>query len=285
MTEERASYQPWRLAPALRPYVASMVAYDLEDAPGVHRGLPSTALTFVLPVEVPLEVGWAGREDSMRSTWSCVSGLHTAPAEIRHHGRQAGIQLALTPAGARALLGAPLGALAAEIAELDAVTPSLADLPERLHDSLTWPERLRLVEERLLTLLATNETSQVRAEVGRALGRLTRGIGVAEVADEVGFSRRHLGSLFRAEIGVSPKEYHRLARFERSRDRLVRQHRAGAGSLAEVAVESGYADQAHLSREWSVLAGCTPTIWLRTEGASAPEFPFVQDDGPAVAAG
>lgn len=279
MSEERASYQRWRLAPALRPYVASMVAYDIEDVPGVHRGLPTTALTFVLPVEVPLEVGWAGREDTMRRTWSCVSGLHTAPAEIRHQGRQAGIQLGLTPAGARALLGAPLGALAAEIAELDAVTPGLADLPEQLHDPLTWPERLRLVEERLLALLAIDETPAVRAEIGRALGRLTRGIGVAEVADEVGFSRRHLGSLFRAEIGVTPKEYHRLARFERSRDRLVRGRREGGGSLAEAAVECGYADQAHLSREWSALAGCTPTTWLATE------FPFVQDDGPEAAAG
>lgn len=279
MTEEGASYLPWRLSPALRPYVASMVAYDIEDAPGVHRGLPTTALTFVLPVEVPLEVGWAGREDTMRRTWSCVSGLHTAPAEIRHHGRQAGIQLALTPAGARALLGAPLGALAAEITELDAVTPSFAELPERLHDALTWPERLRLVEEQLLALLAADQTPQVRAEIGRALGRLTRGIGVAEVADEVGFSRRHLGTLFRAEIGVTPKEYHRLARFERGRDRLLRQHRAGVGSVAEVAAEVGYADQAHLSREWSTLAGCTPTTWLRTE------FPFVQDDSPAATAG
>lgn len=279
MTEEGASYQPWRLPPVLRPYVASMVAYDVEGAPGVHRGLPSTALTFVLPVEVPLEVGWAGREDTMRRTWSCVSGLHTAPAEIRHDGRQAGIQLALTPAGARALLGAPLGALAAEIAELDAVTPALAELPERLNDPLTWSERLRLVEERLLTLLATDETPQVRAEIGRALGRLTRGIGVAEVADEVGFSRRHLGSLFRAEIGVTPKEYHRLARFERSRDRLLHSARVGRPALADVAAESGYADQAHLSREWSSLAGCTPSTWLRTE------FPFVQDGDPAVAAG
>jgi AraC-like DNA-binding protein len=279
VSTERASYQPWRLPPALRPYVASMVAYDIEGAPGVHRGLPTTALTFVLPVEVPLEVGWAGRADTIRRTWSCVSGLHTAPAEIRHDGRQAGIQLALTPAGVRALLGAPLGALAAEIAELDAVTPALAELPERLNDPLTWPERLRLVEERLLTLLATDETPEVRAEIGRALGRLTRGIGVAEVADEVGFSRRHLGSLFRAEIGVTPKEYHRLARFERSRDRLLRSARAGRPALAEVAAESGYADQAHLSREWSALAGCTPSAWLRAE------FPFVQDGGPAATAG
>ena len=49
------------VAPALAPYVASLTAYDVDlGAPGVHRGLPSTTLTFVLPVGEPLDVGWQG---------------------------------------------------------------------------------------------------------------------------------------------------------------------------------------------------------------------------------
>ena len=44
----------------LRPYVVSLVAYDVDlGAPGVHRGLPATTLTFVLPLDEPLDVGWA----------------------------------------------------------------------------------------------------------------------------------------------------------------------------------------------------------------------------------
>jgi hypothetical protein len=49
------------VTPALAPYVASLVAYDVDlGGPGVHRGLPSTTLTFVLPVGEPLDVGWRG---------------------------------------------------------------------------------------------------------------------------------------------------------------------------------------------------------------------------------
>jgi len=40
---------------------------------------------------------------------SLVGGLHTTPALITHEGRQSGIQLALSPLGARALLGLPAG--------------------------------------------------------------------------------------------------------------------------------------------------------------------------------
>ena len=64
-----------------------------------------------------------------------------------------------------------------------------------------------------------------------------------------------------AETGVSPKQLCRHVRFETVVSRLA----AGTSSLAEVAVETGYADQAHLSREFARMAGCSPTQWLAEE--------------------
>ena len=117
-----------------------VVAYDVDlGGPGVHRGLPSTTLTFVLPVGEPLDVGWRGVDGSRARRWSTVSGLHARPAEIHHDGHQAGVQLALTTAGARALFGVPAAALAGELLEVEDVAPWLRDLPERLHE--TAPER------------------------------------------------------------------------------------------------------------------------------------------------
>ena len=253
--------------PALAPYVASVMAYDVDlGAPGVHRGLPGTTLTFVLPVGEPLDVGWAGIPDSRERRWSTVSGLHAHPAAIHHDGHQAGVQLELTTAGARALFGVPAAALAGELLELDEVAPTLRDLPERLDGTPaeSWAE---LVERTLLAALAQHDAPGPRAEVGRALARLTRGAAVQEVADEVGYSRRHLGDLVRAECGLAPKEVQRLGRFESTRALM------GRVPLAEVAHRCGYADQSHLTREWSEFAGCTPTTWLREE------FPFLQDVG------
>src|SRR3954451_17415904 len=115
---------------ALAPYVTSLVAYDSDlGAPGVHRGLPTTSLTFVLPLGEPLDVGW-GDGTGRRRRWSTVSGLHAGPAAIHHDGTQRGIQLGLTTAGARALLGVPAGVLAGELLEVGEVATDLADLPE-----------------------------------------------------------------------------------------------------------------------------------------------------------
>lgn len=107
---------------------------------------------------------------------------------------------------------------------------------------------------------------------------LTRGASVAAAADDVGYSRRRLHTLVRDEVGVPPKVYQRLARFAGAHARMRRAALVGDVSVAAVAADSGYADQAHLAREWTQLAGCSPTEWVRRE------FPIVQATGAAVAA-
>lgn len=116
--------------------------------------------------------------------------------------------------------------------------------------------------------------AQPRPEIDWALRRLSERSTVAAAAAEAGWSRRHLGDRFRSEVGLTPKQYQRIARFERSHRELSRQARAGRPSLARVAAGAGFADQAHLTREWAALAGHTPTAWLRAE------FPFLQDADP-----
>lgn len=97
------------LAPALLPFVASMTAYDLEmPGPGVHRGLPSTTLTLVLPIGEPLDLAWAEDPTSRRQGWSIVAGLHTVPVQVHYGHRQVGLQLQLTARGSRALIGLPV---------------------------------------------------------------------------------------------------------------------------------------------------------------------------------
>ena len=261
---------------ALTPYVAALVAYDVDlGAPGVHRGLPGTTLTFVLPVGEPLDVGWAdGRGREPR--WSTVSGLRAAPAAIHHRGAQRGIQLELTTAGARALLGVPAAELSGELLRLEEVSTQLAELPERLHDlgrASALEAGLAVVVAVLTQALARNGDVSARAEVGHALAGLTRGARVTDVAEEIGYSRRRLGTLVKQETGLAPKAYQRVARFEASRAVL------GRRPLAEVAAACGYADQGHLARDWSELAGCSPSTWLREE------FPFLQDPDTGGASG
>ncbi len=54
-----------------------------------------------------------------------------------------------------------------------------------------------------------------------------------------------------------------MLRFERSKSMFIRDDHP---SLATIAAECGYADQAHMAREWRALAGASPTQWLAAEG-------------------
>ncbi|MBO0792853.1 MAG: AraC family transcriptional regulator [Ktedonobacteraceae bacterium] len=88
----------------------------------------------------------------------------------------------------------------------------------------------------------------------------TRGhIRMSELAADCGLSLRQLERRFKQCIGVSPKVFARLLRFEALRDSLIQ----GPGtSLADVASHFGYQDQAHVIHEFKRWAGCTPMAFL-----------------------
>ena len=286
-TTQTAAYRGGCPAAALRGLVDSYVGYHVLGPPGVHRGLPSRHVTFVVTFGEPLTVTAHGDGRRLSAT-ALVGGLHHRPAIITHSGVQHGVQLAVTPAGARALFGVPAGELTDLVVPLDALLgPVAGELAERLADAPGWAERFAVLDRVLCRVL--RDDAGGAPEVRHAWQRLLAGpSSVAALAGEVGWSRRHLGERFRREIGLPPKVAARVLRFEQARGELLRP--GATPRLADVAATCGYADQAHLTREWRELAGCTPSAWLAEEapwlhGPDADELPFVQDAAGLAAAG
>lgn len=258
-----------RPRPQLRSLVAGYHGYRVEGAePGVHRGLPSRHLTFIVTLDGTVDL--AATPDPAQppaSFTTLAGGLHAGPVLISHDGRQHGIQLSLTPLGARVLLGLPAGELANTVVDLGTLLgPVAGELVERLRAARTWTDRFLELDD-VLTRIAGQRDGPA-PELGWAWRRLSAShgqVGVATLAEEVGWSRRHFGELFRREFGLTPKVAGRVMRFEVANHLLRVSKRPG---LAEVAARSGYADQAHLTREWHELAGCTPSTWLAEELSS-----------------
>jgi AraC-like DNA-binding protein len=263
-------------APLLRPLVSGYSGYRQAGvAPRRHRGLPSPSLTLIITLDEPLVI--AAHPDPRQPAESydtLLGGLHTTPALVTHDGSWSGVQLGLTPLGARMLLGMPASPLANWDAEAADVVGGFATrLREVIAGQPDWAARFAVLDELLLRRAAESDLRyEVRPEVRYGWRRLreTNGaVGVAELAAETGLSARRLGSLFRAEFGLAPKEAGRVFRFDHARRRIGRTVTAG-GTLAGLAAECGYYDQAHMAREFRSLAGCPPSQWL-TE-----EFRFVQ---------
>lgn len=254
--------------------------YDLRGgAPGVHRGLPSPYLTFIVTFGEPLTM--RARDGTLVRRDVAIGGLHTTAETIVHDGRQSGLHVVLDPLAARALLGRPAAELAGITVDGDAVLGAVAhELHERVEEADGWAARFAAVDDVLHRALAAATGTAARPvapEVRAAWHRVVRSGGTVPVhalADEVGWSERHLGQRFRAEVGVAPKVAGRMARFDRARRRLAARASAGAPlGLADVAAEGGYADQAHLTREFSALAGCAPTRWIAEEIGNIQDAP------------
>jgi AraC-like DNA-binding protein len=256
-------------AEPLRPYVAAYTGYRQRGVPPArHRGLPSPYLTLIFTLDEPLTiVAHPDPGQPPGEYGTLLGGLHSVPALITHAGAQSGIQVALRPLGARALLGLPAGELAALDLPAEAVLGGVcAELREKLRSAAGWPERFAVLDEILLRRAAD---ADVAPEVSWAWHELLREGGatrVSELAAGTGWSERHLTSRFRAEIGLAPKAAARVVRFDRARKLLVRKLTAGGDYLlADLAADCGYFDQAHLAREFRALAGCPPSQWLAEE--------------------
>lgn len=258
----------------LAPFVKRLVGYRYEGMePGQHRGLPSCQLTVVLSLGAPTRVtNMPDPRQTAADFPTLVGGLHTRPAMISHDGSQYGLQLDLTPAGSRALLGVPAAELGPAVVELSELLGGAGDeIVERCQGAPGWATRFAILEEVLTRRIATRRALPPRLEHAWNRIMVSEGtVRIARVAGEIGWSRRHLAQRFLGEFGVTPKQAARLARFQRSHRRLRRASRAT--TLADVAAASGYYDQAHMAREWNEMAGCPPSEWLISE-----QLPFVQD--------
>ncbi|MEV6903061.1 AraC family transcriptional regulator [Amycolatopsis sp. NPDC051372] len=256
--------------PVLRPLVTRYIGYAQDDVTlTVHRGLPSRHVTLIISLEQPIRFAGLPGEGTLQAL---VGGLHTSPALITQDRVQRGLHVELDPLGVRSLLGVTAAELSGRVVDLAEFGRPWALLPSRLFEAADWPSRFAVLDEVLASPAASAPPPAPElGEAWRLLRVRSGGVRVTDLASSVGWSRRHFGERFRAEVGLAPKQVARVLRFERA-GRLLR---AGSPDLASVAVEAGYYDQAHLSNEWRALAGCSPRTWI------AEELPFLQDDSVA----
>ncbi len=267
--------------PRIAPGVMSMVGYrSLRNPSELHRGMPSSTLTFIVSLDDGVEAAETVEAlPAARPNPLLLGGLQVKAALVRQRRGQTGVQLAVHPLAARALFGVPSAELNA--AEWDAAAV-LGRNGIRLHDRVSearrWGDAFSGIAEYLFDARwRRRDSAGVRPEVAYAwhLLRLSGGrASVAALAERVGVTGRHLTTLFHREVGRSPKTVAMLMRFECATALIAEAVRTCATvDLAAVAANTGYSDQAHLTREFVRFAGVPPRRWI------AEEFRNIQDGG------
>jgi AraC-like DNA-binding protein len=151
--------------------------------------------------------------------------------------------------------------LANAVIELDDLLGAeVRRLAERLYELPGWAERFDLLDAVLAKRLAEARPASPAVEWAWGRLRTTHGaVAVEALAEEIGWSRRHLGVRFREQVGLPPKLLGRILRFDRV---VALLGRSEPERWAEIAYDCGYYDQSHFNRDFRQFAGATPTDFL-----------------------
>lgn len=187
----------------------------------------------------------------------------------------------IAPGGLPALL-APR---AAEFAEIDAPLDALwgARAIDRLRTCLlearTADARLDVLEA---ALRARWRETPLHPAVACALHVFARRPAVTTVSDAVhaaGVSARHLIDRFTAQVGLTPKRFCRVRRFQRA---ISLAHRGAAEDWAAIAADCGFSDQPHLIHEFRAFAGLPPSAYLDRRTSHRNHVRLMRADGTPV---
>jgi AraC-like DNA-binding protein len=188
-----------------------------------------------------------------------VTGVQNVARKYAYVGKTTSLLVRFTPQGI-ACLGVPACQLASRNIGLHEILRP--DRVERMHERMraarTAADSVAVLEDFLAQLPFTGDPLVAQA-LKLVASSSTRPTGVAEVARLLGLSERQLERRFLERVGVTPKRFATLRRFERAIASA-----STTPSLTAVALDAGYYDQSHFIREFRRFTGVSPGTLLRT---------------------
>jgi AraC-like DNA-binding protein len=254
--------------PALADVVEAVWDVDVPDA-AVARGLacrilPSTSTVMVVHYRSPISSDRRGFEGRLYK--SVVTGVQRQAVTLSLSGDTGSMVVRFKPDGAARVFGAAMAEFAdANIELADIVgTPALLRLQDQLATAGDPGARLRAMHDFLNARLRASGFDPLLRHAVRAL-KARPATPVTALARDLDISERHLARRFVATVGVAPKQFARVARVEHMLSARWRNR-----GWAEIALDCGFTDQAHMINDFRALTGSTPEAFLR--GILAPAW-------------
>lgn len=256
----------------LRPFVKTLWASDQTAEPFSRvaereRVIPTGMMHLVFRLsDHPLHL-YDGPDDvEGKSVGLSIVGGARATSYVKDVSRPVhSVGAQLYPGAAQLLFGSPADLLAGRHTSLRDLWGESADIVrERLRNAGSLGRELELLESILVARLPA--VRGLHPVVEYALARFSETHQVTDVVSETGYSHRRFIELFRGAVGLSPKVFCRIMRFQRTLERLAVLPGSSWGGLA---LDAGYSDQAHFNREFRELAGVSPGQYRH----AAPRFP------------
>lgn len=202
-----------------------------------------------------------------RSSGSVVVGAHSRYFVLDTAEQNDVIGIHFKPAGAFRFLGMPADAFRNAHVDLDAVwsETQVRILRERLLEAPTARAKVVVLEQALLDRLRNdhNEPDGAVMHALRCIELAPQLHTIARLTERIGLSPKRFIGLFTRQVGLTPKVYCRVQRFQRVIQSVQKQQRV---DWAGVAASCGYYDQAHFIRDFRAFSGLNPGTYLGQRG-------------------
>jgi AraC-like DNA-binding protein len=248
----------WTPGPPLSRSVDVLWVYEAGGGPHAReRLLPDGTMELVIDLREA-----ASAADADLPGGGAVLGAHSQARLIHTSAPTAVIGAHFKPGGAFPFLPPPAGEFHGAVVPFEEVWGRTAHtLRERLLEDRRPAARLRILERFLLDRVVRPFAPHPAVDFAlRELqATVTGAASVAEVTDRTGLSQRRFIELFTGQVGLTPKVYFRLRRFQQALRRLETRT---ADDLASLALDCGYYDQAHFNHDFKAFSGLSPTAFL-----------------------
>lgn len=242
------------LAPFVNHYWSLKVGGSM---PAGERVIPTGSVSLVFHRADPMISQAEGRVQPR----AFVSGVSMGYEDLTATGALDMLVVVFKPLGSGAFLNVPLDEFRnSNVAVAQTGDIQLRDLSERVLDARSDREAAALIEQFLISRLHRHEGYTFR-RIESALQQINNNpfADVASSADIACLSARQFNRIFSAQVGVRPKEFMRIVRFQRA---LYTLQLSPATNLAQLAAGCGYYDQAHMTREFREFSGYTPLEYI-----------------------
>jgi AraC-like DNA-binding protein len=241
-------------APPLNTFVDVIWTCDRQpESWRQERLLPEGSVELVVDLSAP-------------PSGAVVSGPHSTFFLLDTTLRQHLVGVHFKPGGAFPFMRPPLLELRNDEVDLASLWgPVARELRERLGEAQTDEERFATVEQVLLHQGRGRMQHHPAVRFAlREFMRVPHACTVAGVSEAIGLSQRRFIELFAEQVGLTPKVFCRVRRFQEA---IRHAHRDRVVNWSALALDCGYFDQAHFIRDFQAFSGLTPSAWAaqRTE--------------------
>lgn len=255
-------YLSFHPGPPLNEFVEYIWLIEGGQARRFEKILPSGTIELVvnlkhneIHIHDPLQP-----ERYQRLSGAVFSGTYTRSFICNARQHEAIMGVHFKPGGAFPFLSADASELTNAHGNLtDLWGSSGLELRERLCTAATPQQRFRIMEAALRTRLRNHTSSQLQiSNALKLIAVVDTRAAVRDVSRELGFSQRRFIQIFSSFVGLTPKVFSRILRFQRAR---VLTDKSEILNWADLAVTCGYFDQSHLIKDFKEFSGATPTIY------------------------